>query len=178
MRENESDSGGGWEQPPEYVNPWASRNADEAAGTSGSGPNTAPLPQDDTQDIIAFGTPPAGRRDQDSRVHPGYGDQPGYGYRPDSANHWGYGQAGDGGQPGYGQAGYGQAADGNQPGYGQAGDGSQPGYGQAGFGQAGDGSQPGYGQAGDGSQLGYGQAGGGDLGGAGCHGDDGFGTGG
>ena len=34
MRENDSDSGDGWQQP-EYVNPWAPREEDDAARASG-----------------------------------------------------------------------------------------------------------------------------------------------
>jgi len=167
MRENESDSGGGWERPPEYVNPWASRDEDGAAGTSVSEANTAPLPDDGAQDTIAFGTPPVGRRGQGSYAQPVYGDRSGHGYQAEPGNHWGYGPTGDGSQSGYGQAGFGQAGGEGQPGYGQAGFGQAGGEGQLGSGQPGEGSQPGYGQGGYG-QGAYGQSGDG----------GGFGTGG
>jgi S1-C subfamily serine protease len=79
MRENESDSGGGWEQRPEYVNPWASRDSSEDDRGSGSGP----LPPDnDDQHTVAFGTPadPGGRYGQDRfAAQPGYGNQGAYG---------------------------------------------------------------------------------------------------
>ncbi len=132
MRDNESDGEGGWEQPPEYVSPWAPRE---------EGPGEAPPAQDRYQDTVAFGMPPAssgpassgpassgpassgpassGRADQGSYGQAWYGNQPGYGGQP------GYGsQGGYGGQGGYGsQGGYGTAdwpgGYGNQPGYGQ-----------------------------------------------------------
>ena len=142
MRENESDSEGGWEQPPEYVNPWAPRDQAPAAGTPAAGPpgpdpnpNPAP-PENGAQETVAFGTPA------------GSGNQAGYWMQPE------YGQAGSGSQPGYGsQPGSGQG------GYGQGGYG-QGGYGQGGYGQGGYG-QGGYGQGGSGGRGdgGFGAAG-------------------
>jgi S1-C subfamily serine protease len=154
MRENESDSGGGREQPPEYVYPWAPRDQGPAAGnpvggTPGSDPeNAASPPGNGAQDTIAFGTPAADGRGQGPAVPPGYGNQPGDG------------REGPGNQAGYWM----------QPEYGQAGYGSQPGYAQGEYG-----SQPGYGQGEYASQPGYGQGGYGDRGGPGGHGDGGRG---
>src|SRR5580700_2598614 len=72
MRENESDSGGGWEQRPEYVNPWASRDSSDGDRGSGAGPLP---PENDDQHTVAFGTP-AGRYGQDPfATQPGYGNQ-------------------------------------------------------------------------------------------------------
>jgi S1-C subfamily serine protease len=114
MRENESDSEGGWKQPPEYVNPWAARDQGEAAGVSDANPSSAPPLEQQPQDTIAFGMPPSGSQ-------------------PESGTQAGYGQGGYG-QGGYGQPGYGQPGYGSQPGYGQAG------FGPAGYG---DGRGPG-----------------------------------
>jgi S1-C subfamily serine protease len=121
MRENESDSEGGWEQPPEYVNPWAARDqapdtGRPADGPPGPDPDAVPPPENSAQDTIAFGTPP------------GSGNQAGYWMQPDYGP-GGYGQAGHGSQPGYGQGGYGQG------GYGGHGDDS--GFGAAGWGPPG-----------------------------------------
>ena len=173
MRENESDSRGGWEQPPEYVNPWAPQNQGEAPAASESESNATPPPEQGAPDTAALGMPPSepGHRPQGSPVPPDYGTQPGYG-QP------GYGQPRPGSQPGYGQPGYGQPGYGSQPGYGnQPPQGNQAWYGESGPGEAGHGSQPGlgqpgygqagYGQAGHASQPGYGQAGYGDGGGPG-----------
>jgi S1-C subfamily serine protease len=103
MREN--DSGDGWQQQPEYVNPWAPREEDDAARARGPAANAALPPENEAQDTIAFG-PAAG---QDHGYNQGTYGQPSYGNPP------GYGQPGYD-QPGYGQAGFGQAA-----GYGAAG---------------------------------------------------------
>ena len=81
MRDNDSDSEGGWQQPPEYVNPWAPRDETQAAAPE---VNTAPAPEHNAQDIIAFGNQPS------------YGSQPGQENQPWYSS-----------QPGYGQAGYG-----------------------------------------------------------------------
>jgi S1-C subfamily serine protease len=126
MRDNESDSEGGWEQPPEYVNPWAPRNQGTPAGGSGSEANAAPPLENGPQDTIAFGNParPTDRYGQDSHVQPGYGNQPGNG-QP------GYGSAGSG-QPGYGSAGWGEAGFGGAGGQGDNGGFGAPGWGQPG----------------------------------------------
>jgi S1-C subfamily serine protease len=109
MHDDESGNAqrGGW-QPPEYVSPWipASGPEDQAAGhQAGSG---EPSGDEDNNDTIAFGGPPA------------YGPA---GYPPPSYAPPGYVPPGYG-QPGYGQAGF------SQPGYGEPGYGQQPGYGQ------------------------------------------------
>ncbi|MGD0065463.1 MAG: trypsin-like peptidase domain-containing protein [Streptosporangiaceae bacterium] len=178
MRENDSDSGDGWQQP-EYVNPWAPREEDDAARASGPAANTAPPPENKAQDTIAFGRPAS----QDHGHSQGTYGQPSYGSPPSSGpptyGQPGYGQPGSDqpgyGQPGYGQPGYDQPGYGqpsyDQPGYGQAGY-DQPGYGQAGYDQPGYGQagygQAGYGQSGFGQPTGYGAAGGpGDGGGSG-----------
>ena len=57
MRESDSDSGGGWQQPPEYVNPWVPRDEGGAARAPGPAANAAPPPENDVQDTIAFGRP-------------------------------------------------------------------------------------------------------------------------
>ncbi len=112
MRDNESDSGGGWEQPPEYVNPWAPRDrapvaGNPAAGTPGPDPNAAPPPENGARDTVAFGRPA------------GSGNQAGYWMQPESGQ-GGYGQGGYG-QGGYGQGGYGSGGHGDDSGFGAAG---------------------------------------------------------
>jgi S1-C subfamily serine protease len=199
MREHESDSGDGGQQPPGYVSPWAPRGETEVPQGSGSEANATPPPGSGPADTIAFGMPPGPADGYGQASTPGDGSQPAWWNRLSSAgqpkhgNEPGYAdQAGPGGQPSWwnqpgpaNQAGYGnqagpanqagpgnQGSYGNQPGYGsQAAYGDRPGYGnQPGYGsQAGYGDQPGYG-----NQPGYGQ--GGDSGGAGGfggHGGDG-----
>ena len=81
MRENDSDSGGGWQQPPEYVNPWAPRDEGGAARAPGPAANAAPPPENDVQDTIAFGRP-AGQDNgygQGTYGQPSYASPPGYG---------------------------------------------------------------------------------------------------
>ncbi|MDQ2815021.1 MAG: trypsin-like peptidase domain-containing protein [Actinomycetota bacterium] len=94
MRENDSDSEGGWQQPPEYVSPWASR--DETRATAPEA-NAAPAAENDAQDTIAFGHQPS------------YGSQPVPGNQPASGNQPGQeAQPWYSSQPGYGQPGYGE----------------------------------------------------------------------
>jgi S1-C subfamily serine protease len=113
MRENESDSGSG-RQPPEYVSPWAPRDAGEAG--------TAPPPEDGDQDTIAFGSP-AG--------YGGYADGGGYGSRGPGRD--GSYEDGGGDRPdGYGGSGYGGSGYGGS-GYGGSGYGGS-GYGGSGYG--------------------------------------------
>ena len=121
MRENDSDSGGGWQQPPEYANPWAPPDEGGAARAPGPAANAAPPPENDVQDTIAFGRP-AG---QDNGYGQGTYDQPSYASPP------GYGD-----QPGSGQAGYGAAGGYGPPGgYGAAGGrGDDGGFGASGWG--------------------------------------------
>jgi S1-C subfamily serine protease len=96
MRENESDSGSGG-QPPEYISPWAPRDAGEAGAAS-------PLDHGG-QDTIAFGSPAdeAGGYRPGSDA-PGYPDQADYG---DDADGGGYARYGGGGHGGYDGGGYG-----------------------------------------------------------------------
>ena len=123
MRENDSDSEGSWQQPPEYVSPWAPRGESQAAAPEA---NTAPAPEHDAQDVIAFGNQPS------SGSQPWYSSQPGQETQPGAAS-----QPGQETQPG--------AA--SQPWYS-----SQPGYGQAGYGNqgtaSGHGDNSGFGGAG------------------------------
>ena len=130
MRDNESDGEGGWEQPPEYVSPWAPRE-------EGTDEGEAPPPaQDRYQDTIAFGMPP------------GSGEPAWYGshddYQAQAGNQGDYGTAGWAG--GYGNQGaYGnQGSYGNQGGYGQDRYQAEGGY-QGQGGSGGLGGQPGGG---------------------------------
>jgi S1-C subfamily serine protease len=75
MRDNESE--GGWQQPHEYANPWAPRDAGEADQASGTG---ASPPGNADQDTVAFGVPDgdAGDHGQGSGAQRDHGD-PWYG---------------------------------------------------------------------------------------------------
>ena len=91
-----SDSEGGWQEPHEYVSPWAPRDTGEADQAPGIGtPEASPRGNGD-QDTVAFGVPDreAGADDQGSYVQRGRDDM------------W-YGTGGDqaGDQGGYGQIG-------------------------------------------------------------------------
>ena len=112
MRENESDSRDGWQQPDEDVFPWPPRDAGEAGRASGTG---AFPPGTGDQETLASGGPgsddgwgryvSSGRDDvwySDDREQAGYGRY-GQGYGGYGQRHGGYGQ-GDGG------AGWGQPA--------------------------------------------------------------------
>ena len=109
MRENDSDSGGGRQQPPEYVNPWVPRDEGGAARAPGPAANAAPPPENDVQDTIAFGRP-AGQDNgygQGTYGQPSYASQPGYGDQPGSGQA-GYGAAGGRGDDGgFGASGWG-----------------------------------------------------------------------
>ena len=118
MRENESDSEGGWQQPDGDLIPWAPRDADQA---------------DQAPRIGAHGAPPAGAGDQETIAFGGPGDDRGSGSEgpPGAGDPWYGGEYGQGeyGGGGYGQGGYGQGR--GQGGYGRYG---QGGYGSAGWG--------------------------------------------
>jgi S1-C subfamily serine protease len=166
MRENESDSGDGGQQPPEYVNPWAARGETEIPRAPGSESNATPPPGDGPADTIAFGTPPGPPGGYGQPAAPGYGSRPRWWDRsaaasqPEQPNEPGYAnQPGGEGQPGWwNQPGQGnQGGYGNQPGQGsQGGYGNQPGYGQAGHGDSGGSwSFGGSGEAGDSGGSGW-----------------------
>jgi S1-C subfamily serine protease len=135
MRENESDSGDGGQQPPEYVNPWAPRDETEVPRAPGSESNATPPPASGPADTIAFGTPPGPAGGYGQPVTPRNGSQPRWWNQPTSAS-----QPEHGNEPGYANqpGGEGQPAWWNQPGQGnQAGRGNQAGYGnQLGYGPA------------------------------------------
>jgi S1-C subfamily serine protease len=131
MRENDSDSGGGWQQPPEYVNPWAPRDESDAARASGPAANAAPPPENDVHDTIAFGR----QAGQDNGYGQGGYGQPSYASPPSPPS-----PPGPGDQPWYA----------SQPGYGD-----QPGSGQEGYGPAG-GYGPAAGGYGDDGGFGWG----------------------
>jgi S1-C subfamily serine protease len=193
MRENDSDSGDGWQQPSGYVSPWESRDEGEAARTSEPAPSAAPPLDNGTQDIISFGnqSDPDGGYGQPGYGQPTYGtpppsyasgsgsgDQPNPQSQPWYASQPGAGEPGSVGEPlGSGPASYG--SEGYEPGgygAGAGGSGTEPGgYGAA---AGGYGTEPGgYGAAagGYGSEPGgYGASAGGS--GAGTGGSDGFGS--
>ena len=142
MRENESDSGGGWEQPPEYVNPWAPRDQAPAAGTPGrraprTGPERGSPPENGAQETVAFGTPAEAGNQAGYWMPPEHGST---GRQGTGASRATGGQPGVPGasratgrrateQPGYGQGGYGQG--------GSSGHGDDSGFGAAGWGMPG-----------------------------------------
>jgi len=100
MRENESDNGDGWQQPPEYARPWAPRGEDEDPQAPGSESNATPSPANSPQDTIAFGMSPAPAGGSGQAATPGDGSQPGWWTQPE-----GYGgHRDDGGYGGFGWA--------------------------------------------------------------------------
>jgi S1-C subfamily serine protease len=163
MRENESDSGDGGQQPPEYVSPWAPRGETEVPQAPGSESNATPPSESGPADTIAFGTPPSPAGGYGQPVTPSYGSRPHWWKQPTSAsqpehrNEPGYAnQPGGGGQPGWwNQPGPGnQAGYGNQPGYGQAGHGDSGGSGS--FGASGEaGNSGGFGASGEAGGSGW-----------------------
>jgi S1-C subfamily serine protease len=110
MRENESDSEGGWQQPDEDVIPWASHDAGEAGQAPGAGPHGAFPPGTGDQETIAFGGP--GGDDGWDRYVPRGRDDPWYTDDREQAGYRGYGL-------GYGR--YGQGYGRYGQGYGGAG---------------------------------------------------------
>ena len=123
MRENESDSGGEWPGPYDYISPWAARDSGEAGQASAADPD-APS---DRQGTIAFGRP-ADEADQGSHEQHGYPD-PWYSSDRDESRHGSYAGSGDSGY-GSGGGGYGSGG-GGYGGYGSGGSGygSDGGYG-------------------------------------------------
>jgi S1-C subfamily serine protease len=151
-----SDSEGGWQEPHEYVSPWAPRDTGEADQAPGIGIPEASPPGNGDQDTVAFGVPDraAGADDQGSYVQRGRddmwygtgGDQAGDQARADDEDYpdlpWYAGgsddQAGSGGQSGS----WAQQGSGDQAGHGD--DGDQGGYGEIGYGRYGQGGYGGY----------------------------------
>jgi S1-C subfamily serine protease len=112
MRENESDSGGGWPGPYDYISPWAARDADEADQAAAASAD-ADLPgESGHQDTIAFGSLDGGAG-QGSYVQRGYSDpwyasgrdESGYGKYAGPGGGYGFGDDGSGGGGGYGSGG-------------------------------------------------------------------------
>ena len=137
MRENDSDSGEGWQQPSGYVSPWAPRDEGDAAPAAGPAPgpaaNAASPLENDVPDTISFGS---------SRREAG----------PDGYGQPSYGQSGSG-QPSYGESGYGQPSSARGTGRARAaGDGQtrSGGYGAEGYepGGYGSGNAGGWGEPG------------------------------
>ena len=77
MRENESDSGDGWQGPYDYISPWAARDPGGADPAPADGPDLPP--ESGRQDTIAFGrlADEAGGPGQGSYVQRGGGWDPG-----------------------------------------------------------------------------------------------------
>jgi S1-C subfamily serine protease len=136
MRDNESDSEGGWPPPDEDVIGSAPRDAGEAGQASWPGAHGPFPPETGGQETIAFGGP--GSDDGWGRYVPRGRDDPWYSGDREQAGYEGYG-------PGYGRDGQGYGGPG--PGYGRDGQG----YGGPGQGYGRDGQ--GYGGAGWGRQA-------------------------
>jgi S1-C subfamily serine protease len=103
MRENESDSQDGWQQPDEDVFPWPPRAAGEAGRASGAfSPGTG------DQETLASGGP--GGDDGWGRYVPSGRDDVWYSDDREQAGYRGYGQGYGGYGQGYGGAGWGQPA--------------------------------------------------------------------
>ena len=90
MRENESESDGGWPPPGEDATGWAPRDAGAADPAPGTGAHWASPPGSDDQETIAFGVP-GGDDGQGSYLQRGRDDL-WYSTDGDQAGYGGYGQ--------------------------------------------------------------------------------------
>ena len=110
MRDNESDSGGSWQGPHDYISPWAARDPGGADQGPADGPDLPP--ESGRPDTIAFGAladeadgPGQGSYEQRGYSGSWYGsdrDEPGYGSYAGPGGRYG---AGDGGSGAYGLGG-------------------------------------------------------------------------
>ena len=130
MRENESDSGDGWQGSRDYISPWAAPDPGGTDQAPADGPDLPP--ESGRPDTIAFGglTDEAGGPGQGSYVQRGYGDpwygsdrdEPGYGSYADPGGYYGSASGGagpgrsEGGGSGSGGSGGGFGSDGWDPG--------------------------------------------------------------
>ena len=148
MRENESDSGDGWQGSRDYISPWAAPDPGGTDQAPADGPDLPP--ESGRPDTIAFGglTDEAGGSGQGSYVQRGYGD-PWYGSDRDEPGYGSY--AGPGGQYGSVSSGYGP---GRSEGDAFGSSGSEGGFGSGGSGG-------GFGSGGSGGGFGSGGSGGG-----------------
>ena len=147
MRENESDSEDGWQQPDENLVPRTPPDADEADQAPGTWAHQASPAGTGDQETIALGVPGhddgpgSGESPGSDPWYEGDRDQAGYGGRGDYEGYpdlpW-HGEAGPGNQAGSeshpDQGDYGQYGRGD---YGQYGQGDYGQYGQGGYGQVG-----------------------------------------
>jgi len=142
MRENDSDSGGNWPGPYDYISPWAAREEGAADQTPAAGNH---------QDTVAFGGPAdqAGGVDQGSYAQRGNLD-PWYRSDREESRYGRYTGPSSGGEDGSAGRDGSSGRDGSAGGWGSAGGyGSTAGWGSAGeSGSAGGGS--GYGSGGNG----------------------------
>ena len=170
MRENESDSGDGWQGSRDYISPWAAPDPGGTDQAPADGPDLPP--ESGRPDTIAFGglTDEAGGPGRGSYVQRGYGDpwygsdrdEPGYGSYADPGGYYGSGSGGngpgrsegdgfgssgsEGGGSGSGGSGSGGSGYGSGGSYGSEGGGSGSGGSGGGFGS--DGSGGGFGSGG------------------------------
>ena len=139
MRENESDSGGSWQGPYDYISPWAARDPGGADQAPADAPDLPP--ESGRPDTIAFGAladeadgPGLGSYEQRGYSGPWYGsdrDEPGYGSYAGPGGRYG---AGDGESGTYGAGDGGSAIGGYGSGDGGYGPGGSYGSGGGGFG--------------------------------------------
>ena len=104
MRENESDSGDGWQGSRDYISPWAAPDPGGTDQAPADGPDLPP--ESGRPDTIAFGglTDEADGPGQGSYVQRSYGDpwygsdrdEPGYGSYADPGGYYGSGSGGYG----------------------------------------------------------------------------------
>ena len=177
MRENESDSGDGWQGSRDYISPWAAPDPGGTDQAPADGPDLPP--ESGRPDTIAFGglTDEAGGPGRGSYVQRGYGDpwygsdrdEPGYGSYADPGGYYGSGSGGYGpgrsegdgfgssgsegggsGSGGSGSGGSGYGSGGSEGGYGSGGGGYGSGgsYGSQGGGSGSGGSGGGFGSGG------------------------------
>jgi S1-C subfamily serine protease len=112
MRENESDSGGEWPGPYDYISPWAARDAGEASQACAASPDVPT----DPHGTIAFGRP-ADQAGQGSHQQHGHSDP----WYSSGQSRYGSYEGPDGGVPGGG--GYDPGSGGYGPGGGGYGSG-------------------------------------------------------